>query len=124
MTDNPKKILIIEDDPKSLKLEKDLLEVRGGYKIFSTADAENGLILIREYVPDLIISDYQLPGLSGLELHAILKKDKTTRDIPVVFVTASVTVEEKEKLTSTGCPVIEKPINTRTFVAKIGAYLK
>lgn len=113
-----KKILIIEDDPASKKLQASLLE-RAGYEIMATDSTEAGMALSKEKSPDLITMDYQLPGLNGELALKILRADKKTKNIPVVFVTASVMEEEKKRFASYDCKVISKPINTRTFVQEI-----
>lgn len=117
------RILLIEDDPIHLRLERDLLEV-AGYVVFLAGNAAQGLALAAEKRPELILLDYRLPGVNGMNLREILLRDGNTKDIPIVFITASATVEEKEKLAATGCPVITKPINTRTFASEIAGMLE
>ena len=116
-------ILVIDDDPKNLKLVKDLLEV-AGYEVILSEDAETGIATAKEQLPDLILMDFQLPGLDGVQASKILKKDEATKNIPVVFITASVIEEEKKLFIAEGRPMIEKPINTRTFVETIEKFLK
>lgn len=113
-----KKILVVEDDPKSLKLVKDLLEM-AGHKVFSSGDAEEGISLAKDGAPDLVLMDFKLPGMNGLEAYKILNADERTKKIPLVFVTATVTAAEQKVLEATGCRVILKPINTRTFVSEV-----
>jgi len=118
-----RKILVIDDDSKYLKLVKDLLEV-AGFKVILSEDAETGIAAAKEQLPDLILMDYQLPGLDGLQASKILKKDEATKNIPLVFITASVTEEEKKLFIAEEYPMITKPINTRTFVETIEKFLK
>ena len=113
-----KKILIIEDDPSSKKLQTGLLK-QAGYEIMAADSAEAGMTLAKEQLPDLITMDYQLPGMNGELALKILRADEGTKTIPVVFVTASVMEEEKKRFASYHCKVITKPINTRTFVREI-----
>ena len=113
-----KKILIIEDDPSSKKLQRSLLE-RAGYEIMDTDSAEAGISLAKEKLPDLITMDYQLPGMNGELALKILRADERTKNIPVVFVTASVMEDEKKRFESYRCKIISKPIDTRTFVQEI-----
>jgi CheY-like chemotaxis protein len=123
MADSKKKILIIEDEGRNMKLEKDLLE-SAGYEVIGTDNAEQGIVLAKEKKPDVIVSDYQLPGINGIQAQKILAADPQTKDIPLAFVTASVTQEQKEMLARSGCKVISKPINTRTFAAEVGALIR
>jgi CheY-like chemotaxis protein len=117
-----KKILIIEDDPPSKKLQTGLLE-RAGYEVIVTDSAEDGIALAKEKLPDLITMDYQLPGMNGELALKILRADERTKNIPVVFVTASVMEDEKKRFASYHCKVITKPIDTRIFVQEIEAVL-
>ena len=112
------KILIIEDDHPSKKLQTGLLE-QAGYEIFAADTAEAGMVLAKEKLPDLITMDYQLPGMNGELALKIVRADERTKNIPIVFVTASVMEEEKKRFASYHCKVITKPINTRTFVQEI-----
>jgi signal transduction histidine kinase len=82
-----KKLLVIEDDPIILKNTMQILKLEG-YDVFG---AENGLIGLKytyQIVPDLIISDISMPGLSGLEVLAQLRADPKTAAIPFIFLTA------------------------------------
>ena len=117
-----KKILIIENDPSSKKLQMSLLQ-RAGYEITVTDSAEDGIALAKEKLPDLITMDYQLPGMNGELALKILRADERTKNIPVVFVTASVMEDEKKRFASYHCKVITKPIDTRIFVQEIEAVL-
>lgn len=113
-----KRILSIEDDPLSIKLQKVLLEA-AGYEVIVTGHAEAGIALAKEKMPDMIIMDYQLPGMSGEQALKILRADEGTKNIPIVFVTASVMENERDRFVSYNCKVFAKPIDTRTFVQEI-----
>ena len=82
-------------------------------------NAEAGIDLAKEKLPDLIIMDFQLPGMNGELALKILWADERTKNIPVVFVTASVMEDEKKRFASYHCKIITKPIDTRTFVQDI-----
>lgn len=113
-----KKALIIEDNPKNMKLAKDLLEM-GGFEVITSDDAEKGIALARSRIPDVIVMDFKLPGMNGFQAYKILADDEKTRGIPLVFVTATITNEEKKILIDTGCAVMPKPLNTRTFADEV-----
>lgn len=114
-----KKVLIIEDDPYNRELEKILFE-RSGYTVLEAEDAERGIAIAEHEKPSLIILDYQLPQIGGLEALEKLKHNQETREIPCVFVTASVSEEQKKKLkSSAACGFVIKPIDTRTFVEEV-----
>jgi CheY-like chemotaxis protein len=94
-----KKALVIDDNANNLMLEKDLLEV-AGFEVFEAENASSGIALARKEKPDIIIMDMRLPDMLGSEAAKILRQDKETRDIPIVFVTASVMAQGKEEITS------------------------
>jgi len=119
-----KKALVVDDNASSLMLEKDLLEV-AGFEVFEAENAADGIAIARKEKPDIIIMDMRLPDMRGSEAAGILRQDKETRDIPIVFVTASVMAEgmgEIRNITNSG--FIGKPINTRTFAKEISQFIK
>jgi CheY-like chemotaxis protein len=119
-----KKALIVDDNGSNLLLEKDLLEV-AGFEVFAAENAAVGIAIARKEKPDIIIMDVRLPDMRGTEAAMVLRQDKETRDIPIVFVTASVMaegMEEVRKIINSG--FIGKPINTRTFAKEISQYIK
>jgi len=119
-----KKVLVIDDDVNNLLLEKDLLEV-AGFEVFEAENADLGIAIARKEKPDIIIMDVRLPDMRGSEAAMILRQDKETSDIPIVFVTASVMAEGREEIKHiTNSGFISKPINTRTFVAEISKFIK
>lgn len=119
-----KRALIVDDNGNNLTLEKDLLEV-AGFEVFVAQDASGGIAIAGKVKPDIIIMDVRLPDMRGNEAAKILRQNKETSDIPIVFVTASVMVEDKEEIKSiTNSGFIGKPINTRTFVTEISQFIK
>jgi len=119
-----KKALVVDDNGDNLLLEKDLLEV-AGFEVLKAENAAGGIAIARREKPDIIIMDVRLPDMRGTEAAKILRQDKETRDIPIVFVTASVMAEGREEIkviTNTG--FIGKPINTRTFAKEISQFIK
>ena len=119
-----KKALIVDDNRNNLMLEKDLLEV-AGFEVFIAENATSGIAIARKEKPDIIIMDVRLPDMRGPEAARILRQDKETRDIPIVFVTASVMAEGMEEIRNiTNSGFIGKPINTRTFAKEISQFIK
>jgi two-component system, cell cycle response regulator DivK len=118
------KVLIVDDNVNNLMLEKDLLEV-AGFEVFISENASGGIALARKENPDVIIMDVRLPDMRGTEAARILRQDKVTYDIPIVFVTASVMAEGKEEISGiANSGFIGKPINTRTFAKEISKFVK
>ena len=119
-----KRALIVDDNARNLLLEKDLLEV-AGFEVFEAENASIGIAIAKKEKPDIIIMDVRLPDMRGSVAARILRQDKETRDIPIVFVTASVMAEGKEEIKNiTNSAFIGKPINTRTFAKEIGQFIK
>jgi len=117
------KALVVDDNGNNLLLEKDLLEV-AGFEVFEAENATAGISIARRELPDIIIMDVRLPDMRGPEAAKILRQTAETRDIPIVFVTASVMAEGKEELVDiTNSGFIGKPINTRTFAKEIRHYI-
>lgn len=118
------KALVVDDNGNNLILEKDLLEV-AGFEVFTAKDATGGIAFARKEKPDVIIMDIRLPDMRGNEAAGILRKDKETSGIPIVFVTASVMGEGREEIEGmTNYGFIGKPINTRTFAKEVSEYIK
>ena len=119
-----KRVLVIDDNINNLLLEKDLLEV-AGFEVFEAENAAVGITIARKEKPDIIIMDVRLPDMRGSEAARILRQDKETSDIPIVFVTASVMAEGKEEIKNiTNSGFIGKPINTRTFAKEISQFIR
>ncbi len=118
-----KKALVVDDNGNNLLLEKDLLEV-AGFEVFEAENATDGIAIARREKPDIIVMDVRLPDMRGPEAARILRQDKDTRDIPIIFVTASVMTEGKEELMDiSNSGFIGKPINTRTFAKEISTFI-
>ncbi len=114
-----KRALVVDDNANNLMLEKDLLDV-AGFEVFSAVNASSAITIARKEKVDIIIFDVRLPDMRGSEAARILRQDKETRDIPIIFVTASVMAESRKELEGiTHSGFIGKPINTRTFAKEI-----
>lgn len=89
-----------------------------------TADAEAGLLIARDRLPDLILMDVQLPGMDGLTAAALLKQDPVTAAIPIVALTALAMREDRERGKSAGCDAyIAKPLRYKELFKVIDALL-
>jgi len=119
-----KKVLVIDDNANNLMLEKDLFEY-AGFEVFVAENAAVGIASARRNKPDIIIMDMRLPDMRGSDAARILRQDKETGEIPIVFVTASVLASGRDEIQGiANCGFIGKPINTRTFVAEISKYME
>jgi two-component system phosphate regulon response regulator PhoB len=117
-------ILLVEDEPAIQELIAVNL-TRAGHNVIRVADAEAAQRLVREALPDLILLDWMLPGMSGVELARRLRADERTRTTPIIMLTAR--GEEQDKVTGleTGADdYITKPFSPRELVARIKAVLR
>ena len=112
-------ILIVEDNPKNLKLVRDILQVTG-YQTIEAETGEEGVRMAQERQPALILMDIQLPGISGIEPLQRLRADKATRAVPVIAVTASVMTQERQKVMAAGFDGWQgKPISVRELLGTV-----
>ncbi|HEV8123527.1 MAG TPA: response regulator [Gemmatimonadales bacterium] len=117
------KVLVVEDNAANMTLAIFLLE-SAGHTVLSATDAEAGLTLARDQHPNLILMDIQLPGMDGLEATALLRKDDTTRAIPVIALTALAMKGDEERIRAAGCDgYIAKPLRYRDFLTTIADQL-
>ena len=119
----PVRILLIEDNPTNMELMTYLLEAFG-YAPTCAMDGEEGLAIAARERPDLIICDIQLPGIDGYEVARQLKGNSELCTIPLLAVTASAMVGDREKALAAGFDgYIPKPISPHTFVQQMAPYL-
>jgi two-component system cell cycle response regulator DivK len=116
-------ILIIEDNPTNLKLVSTVLK-RLDCRLLTAVNGEQGVEIARQYLPDLVLMDMQLPGISGIEATRQLKTDPATSSIQIVALTAHTYPEELDAALIAGCSgCITKPIDTRAFPEQIRQFL-
>ncbi len=116
-------ILVVEDNAANLRLSTFLLE-SAGHTVIAAASAEAGVALALECRPDLILMDIQLPGMDGLQATALLKRNETTRGIPVIALTALAMKGDEERIRAAGCDgYIAKPLAYKDFLAVIREHL-
>ena len=116
-------ILIVEDNEKNRKLARDVLTFKG-YRTVETESAEEGLKVAEEQRPDLILMDFHLPGMNGIEALAMLRANPATASIPVIAVTASAMTEDRARIMKAGFEGLQtKPISVLEFIAAVEAAL-
>jgi CheY-like chemotaxis protein len=119
-----KTVLIVEDNDLNMKLVRSMLQL-GPYQVLEAGDAETGIQIAREHLPDLILMDIQLPGMDGLQATRIIRKDPILSNIPVVALTSYAMQGDEQKATTAGCTGhIAKPIDTRRFLDMLAEYLE
>jgi two-component system, OmpR family, phosphate regulon response regulator PhoB len=118
------KIMIIEDEESIVTLVKYNLE-KEGYKVFSNSNGEKAIEHIKEIAPDLILLDWMLPNLSGIEICKILKTEKKYKHIPIIMLTAKGEEEDKIRGLNSGADdYITKPFSHKELIARVNALLR
>ena len=118
-------LLVVEDDPDILELLDTTLTFRG-YRVITARNGQEGLEVVKKQHPAIVIADIMMPALDGFGLVHRLRINRETRDIPVVFITATyVAPEDKEFALNIGATrFIEKPIDLEDFLTTIAELLK
>ena len=117
------KILIVEDNALNVKLFCDLLAAHG-HQPRAVTDGRYALDQAREFRPDLVITDIQLPHVTGLELIRMIRDDKQLRDVPIMAVTAYAAAADEERIRAAGAQAyVSKPISVAKFVAQVNDLL-
>lgn len=118
------KILIVEDNPVNQFLLKEMLIARG-FEVEVAEDGCEGLSQMKAWGPDLVLLDLTLPKLDGWSVAMAAKQDASTRDIPIIALTAHILEDEKQKAFDVGCDEYEsKPPNVTSLMAKVDFLLK
>jgi two-component system cell cycle response regulator DivK len=118
------KILIVEDNALNIKLFCDLLAAHG-HEPEAVTDSRNALDAARGFSPDLVITDIQLPHVSGLELIRMLRRDDDLGAVPIMAVTAYSTSEDEERIRNAGAQAyVSKPISVMRFAQTVEDLLK
>lgn len=118
------RILIVDDTLASLKLMSDTLRAEL-YEVYATDNGELALGAARSKLPELILCDMRMPGMDGLEVCRRLKADPTTRDIPLMFISAATAIEEKvEGFAAGAIDFVSKPFQRDELLARVRTHLE
>jgi len=123
---NPDKtnVLVVDDEAAILDMIRFALE-QAGLKVQTAANAYDALLCINDDRPDIILMDWMMPGISGIELTRRLRKDPDTEDIPIIMLTARVTEDDKVSGLDSGADdYLVKPFSPRELLARIKAVLR
>ena len=117
------KIMIVEDNELNLKLFCDLLRAHG-FEVEPVRDGREALERAREFEPELVIMDIQMPHISGLELIEQMKQEEALASVPVLAVTAYAAKGDEERIRDAGAEgYVSKPISVMKFVEAVRALL-
>lgn len=124
MPDMKPRILLIEDDPSLTELIRYNLE-QEGFEVATSGDGEEGLLMAEESPPDLILLDWMLPNLSGIEICRRLRRNAATANLPVIMLTARAEEADRIRGLDTGADdYVTKPFSPRELLARIFAVLR
>lgn len=119
-----KQILIVEDE-KSIRDAIAFGLRRGGFTVREAENCQAARVQLANELPDLMLVDWMLPDMSGLELTRMVKKDPATRDVPVIMLTARAEEDDKVRGLEGGADdYISKPFSPRELLARIKAVLR
>ncbi|WP_283937490.1 phosphate regulon transcriptional regulator PhoB [Sphingomonas anseongensis] len=117
-------LLLVEDDRALADLLIWHFE-REGYEIVRTADGDEALVLAEERVPDLVILDWMIEGVSGIEVCRRLRRRESTAAVPIIMLTARGEESDRIRGLETGADdYVTKPFSPRELLARVGAVLR
>ena len=118
------KMLIVEDDAALAELIQWHFE-REGFEVRQTPDGEEALLLAQEQAPDIVLLDWMVEGISGIEVCRRLRRMPTTANVPIIMLTARGEEEDRIRGFETGADdYVTKPFSPRELVARVGAVLR
>jgi two-component system phosphate regulon response regulator PhoB len=118
------KVLLVEDEKSIITLIKYNLE-KEGFKVYCSETGEDGLKIIKEKIPDLVILDWMLPDTSGIDVCRQIKIDKKLKNIPVLILTAKGEPDDKIKGLEVGADdYVTKPFNNKELLLRIKSLIK
>src|ERR1700757_2499205 len=117
-------VLVVEDEAALVTMLRYNLE-KQGFRVEEAADGQEALMRIAETQPDLVLLDWMLPAMSGLEVCRQIRRKSTTRDLPVIMVTARTEDQDAVRGLNTGADdYITKPFSMEALLARIRALLR
>jgi len=120
----PASILVVEDEPAIQELISYNLEL-AGHQVRRADSAEGAMAMIRAALPDMVVLDWMLPGMSGIDFVRWLRADKRTQAVPLIMLTAKADEQDKLAGLETGADdYLTKPFSPRELVARVKAVLR
>ena len=117
------RILIVEDNALNVKLFWDLLAAHG-HEPRPVSDGRFALEQALDFGPDLVITDIQLPHVTGLDLIRLMRGNEKLKDVPIMAVTAYAAAADEERIRAAGAQAyVSKPISVAKFVAQVNELL-
>ncbi|XKH61375.1 response regulator [Halomonas sediminis] len=117
------RVLVVDDEP-NIVLSLEFLMEQAGFDVVTAEDGESALACVKDTVPDLILLDISLPGISGFDVLEQLRADSDKAHLPIIMLTAHGREIEREKGMALGADdYITKPFSTQALVSKVKALL-
>lgn len=117
-----KRILIVDDEPHAIRILKQALE-RSGYEVDSAANGLAALQKIRGQMPDVLITDIQMPRMSGQELCQQIQQEMPQREFLIFIVTSRTEIEHREwSADIDNMMFLEKPVSVRQLIIKLAEH--
>ncbi|HVJ70842.1 MAG TPA: response regulator [Sphingomicrobium sp.] len=117
-------MLVVEDNALNIKLFCDLLNAHG-HETEPVTDSREALDAARAFKPDLVITDIQLPYVTGIELMELLRADEELKDVPIMAVTAYAAAGDDERIRAAGAQAyVSKPISVMRFAETVDQLLE
>ncbi len=121
----PHTLLYVEDNPANLMLVEQIIEGHPHVNMLNARDGNHGVVLARAHLPDVILMDINLPGISGIEAMIILRKDPATRHIPIIALSANAMLRDIENGLEAGFfRYLTKPIKINEFMSALDGALE
>ena len=119
----PTKVLVVEDDVLNRMFYHDVLS-GSGYEVHQVDDGAQVIDEVHAFKPDIVTMDIQLPNISGLRLIRHLQRDKATREIPILAITAFAGAQEEERIRRAGAKgYLSKPVTMNKLLDAVGSCL-
>jgi len=117
-----KTVLYIEDNYHNRRIVRKILQSRG-YTIIEAEDGAQGLAMVRELKPPLVLLDIGLPEMDGLEVVAHIREDSELQHTPVIALTASAMRGDRERFLAAGCDdYLSKPVQAMRLINKVAEH--
>jgi len=122
MQEDRKKVILVDDNPINLKLARNTL--MGKYDVFTVPSAEKLFQLLEKTLPDIVLLDVMMPGISGYDAIKVLKEDPRTADIPVIFLTSkNDTNSELEGFSRGAVDYVSKPFSPQLLLKRVDVHV-
>lgn len=115
-----RRVLVVDDDAVTLEVLRTVLDLEE-FTVATAPDGDTALALLRESVPDAVVLDVMMPGLDGYAVCRAIKADPTTRDVPVLLLTAKDLEEDRANGVAAGCDAyLTKPFSPLALIDRLG----